>query len=68
LKTVDFLLQSGIRFDCNEQGRFSISGHQLMDSLKMCRELIHMQNRFPLFLSEAEVDAEKSCSSAVKCR
>lgn len=54
-----FLLQSGIRFDRNGQGRFSISGHQLMDSLKACRELIHMQNRFPLFLSETDADAEE---------
>ncbi|MFK7692430.1 extracellular solute-binding protein [Paenibacillus sp. HJGM_3] len=54
-----FLLQSGMRFERDEKGRFSIRREHLMDSLKACRELIHMQNRFPLFLSETDADAEE---------
>ncbi|MEF3310640.1 extracellular solute-binding protein [Paenibacillus sp. GYB004] len=53
-----FLLQSGIRFDRDERNRFSIGGTQLLDSLRACRKLIHMQKGFPLFLSEKDADAE----------
>lgn len=54
-----FLLQSGIRFERDEEGDFSINGEQLTESLKACRELIYLQNRFPLFLSEKDGDAEE---------
>lgn len=54
-----FLLQSGIPFERDEKGRFSINGEQLTESLKACRELIYLQNRFPLFLSEKDGDAEE---------
>jgi multiple sugar transport system substrate-binding protein len=54
-----FLLQSGIRFDRDESGKFSILGEQLTESLRVCRELIYLQNRFPLFLSEKDGDAEE---------
>jgi len=54
-----FLLQSGFKFDRDERGRFSIGGKELLECLKGCRELIYMQNRFPLFLSETDADAEE---------
>ncbi|CAG7659039.1 extracellular solute-binding protein [Paenibacillus allorhizosphaerae] len=54
-----FLLQSGIRFDRNPSGRSAGSTEQLKESLRACRELIYLQNRFPLFLSEKDGDAEE---------
>lgn len=54
-----FLLQSGVRFKREEAGGFSISGEQLAESLRACRQLIYLQNRFPLFLSEKDADAEE---------
>ena len=54
-----FLLQSGINFERDEQGKFSVRGAELVESLRACRELIYMQNRFPLFLSEKDADAEE---------
>ncbi|WP_158289722.1 extracellular solute-binding protein [Paenibacillus flagellatus] len=54
-----FLLQSGLRFDRDERGRIAVDGARLMDSLRVCRELIYLQNRFPLFLSEKDADAEE---------
>ena len=54
-----FLLQSGIRFDRNASGRAEGSTEQLKQSLRACRELIYLQNRFPLFLSEKDGDAEE---------
>lgn len=54
-----FLLQSGLSFERDEDGGFAVSGRQLTDSLQACRELIYLQNRFPLFLSERDGDAEE---------
>lgn len=54
-----FLLQSGIHFECDETGHFAANGAQLAESLRVCRELIYMQNRFPLFLSERDADTEE---------
>ncbi|MEF3305728.1 extracellular solute-binding protein [Paenibacillus sp. GYB003] len=54
-----FLLQSGIRFDRDPSGRSAGSAEQLKQSLRACRDLIYLQNRFPLFLSEKDGDAEE---------
>ncbi|WP_158606620.1 extracellular solute-binding protein [Paenibacillus ginsengarvi] len=53
-----FLLQSGISFERDPSGRFA-SPEQLADGLRACRELIYLQKRFPLFLSEKDGDAEE---------
>lgn len=53
-----FLLQSGISFERDSSGRIA-SSEQLADGLRACRELIYSQNRFPLFLSEKDGDAEE---------
>lgn len=54
-----FLLQSGATFQRNESGTFQICGTPLMDGLRAGRELVMMQNRNPLLLSENDSHAEE---------
>lgn len=54
-----FLLQSGMAFHRDEEGRIDLGGDKLQGALRICQQLIARQNRFPLLLSEQEADAEK---------
>lgn len=54
-----FMLQSGAAFKRNANGTFRICGTPLMDGLRAGRELVKMQNRNPLVLSENDSDAEE---------
>ncbi|GIP34814.1 extracellular solute-binding protein [Paenibacillus sp. J2TS4] len=54
-----FLLQSGMKFERNEEGRYVIGGTKLMESLVHCRSLIYHQGIFPTFWSESDADAEQ---------
>lgn len=54
-----FFLQTGATFQRNARGTFQICGTALMDGLRAGRELVMMQNRNPLLLSENDSDAEK---------
>jgi multiple sugar transport system substrate-binding protein len=54
-----FLLQSGIDFKRDASGKIVVNPQQLAESLQACRELIYLQNHFPLFLSERDGDAEE---------
>lgn len=53
-----FLLQSGMRFERNNAGKYLISQTKLSESLNVCRELIYKQGISSAFLSESDDDAE----------
>lgn len=48
-----FLLQSGESFRPDPQGRYDIRGTRLLDSLRVCKQIIHNRSLFPMFLSES---------------
>lgn len=52
-------IQSGATFERNASGTFRIGGTPFMDGLRAGRELVMMQNRKPLLLSENDSDAEQ---------
>lgn len=54
-----FMLQSGMAFRSNAQGRYELCGTKLMESLGICRELVAMPDVFPGVLSESDADAEE---------
>lgn len=54
-----FLLQSGMAFERNQDGRYEVCGSKLMDSLETCRDIIYMPNVFPTMLSASNADAEE---------
>ncbi|MDF2668576.1 MAG: hypothetical protein K0R67_882, partial [Paenibacillus sp.] len=54
-----FLLQSGARFQRNEQGRYQVCGTGLIDGLELCRNIIYMPHVFPALLSASDTEAEK---------
>lgn len=54
-----FLLQSGEKFERNEDGRYAICHTKLQESMVHCRNLIYHQGIFPTFLSESDADAEQ---------
>ncbi|RKN85556.1 extracellular solute-binding protein [Paenibacillus ginsengarvi] len=54
-----FLLQSGMTFRRDEEGRIGLEGDGLRNVLRICQRLIARQSGFPLLLSEREADAEK---------
>lgn len=51
-------MQSGLRFERNAAGGFEADERKLKESLMACRT-IYLRNRFPMFLSEEDSDAEK---------
>lgn len=52
-----FLLQSGMTFRREEEGRYRLNGTKLIDSIELCGELIHNRKAFPNFMSENSDDA-----------
>lgn len=52
-----FLLQSGEPFEWDDAGRLKdIRGTALLQSMKVCKRIIHNRKAFPLFLSEDDGD------------
>ncbi|MBA4493299.1 extracellular solute-binding protein [Paenactinomyces guangxiensis] len=56
---INFLLQSGMKFEQDETGKYRICGTKLMEGLKWCRELISKPEFFPIYLSESDADVEQ---------
>lgn len=54
-----FLLQSGEAFEWEADGRLrSIRGSRLLESIKLCKRIIHNRDVFPLYLSENSDDVQ----------
>jgi multiple sugar transport system substrate-binding protein len=51
-------MQSGLRFERNGDGGFVADERKLKEALMACRT-IYLRNRFPMFLSEEDSDAEE---------
>lgn len=54
-----FLLQSGIKFERNREGRCDIAGTPLLDSIRTYERIIHDPDIFPKILSEGNDDIEQ---------
>jgi multiple sugar transport system substrate-binding protein len=53
-----FLLQSGMKFERNDAGKYPINKTKLSESLYVCRELIYQQGISPAIISESDDDTE----------
>lgn len=49
----NFLLQSGERFEWNGDQLRDIRGTRLLDSIRLCKEIVHNRSFFPLYLAES---------------
>jgi multiple sugar transport system substrate-binding protein len=54
-----FMLQSGMRFEPDERGNYTLADTRLIDSLDVCKEILGMKNVFPATLSASDADAER---------
>lgn len=54
-----FLLQSGMRFEPEPDGSFRLDGTRLMDSIRLCKQLIDNRVVFPSYWSENSNDVHE---------
>ncbi|MNI22906.1 Cyclodextrin-binding protein precursor [compost metagenome] len=54
-----FLLQSGMRFESDEQGFIQLAGTRMLEIMRFCRELIYDRSIFPNYLSENSNDVNE---------
>ncbi len=54
-----FMLQSGMRFEPDERGNYTLADTKLINSLDVCKEILSMKNVFPATLSASDADAER---------
>jgi len=54
-----FLLQSGEKFTWDANGHCDISGSRLLDSIKLCKMIIHNKDIFPQYMSEGSHDVDQ---------
>jgi multiple sugar transport system substrate-binding protein len=53
-----FMLQSGMKMERNDKGRFRVCETSILDSMQVCRDLVYEQGIFPAYFSESDSDAE----------
>lgn len=54
-----FLLQSGEKFTWDDKGHCDIRGTKLLDSINLCKALIHNKEIFPQYMSEKSHDVDR---------
>lgn len=54
-----FLLQSMERFEWDGAGLKDLRGSKLLESMKICKRIIHNRKAFPLYLSESNDDIDR---------
>ena len=54
-----FLLQSGLEFTRDSKGKLKTDHTRLVEAIKCCYDLIHLQKQFPVLLSEGEAFVEE---------
>jgi multiple sugar transport system substrate-binding protein len=54
-----FPLQSGMDFERDKSGQYRLCGTRLMESFRVCRDMIYLKNVFPIMLSASDADAEE---------
>ncbi len=53
-----FMLQSGGKFEADNNGEYHLAASKAVEGLGICRELMEMTDVFPVLLSESDADAE----------
>ncbi|WP_409342088.1 extracellular solute-binding protein [Paenibacillus sp. MBLB4367] len=54
-----FLLQSGIRLERDESGKYDLANEKLLEGMRLSKKVIENEGTFPYFLCENDTEAEK---------